>query len=242
MGLKKEQTNKMKAIGYVRGSMETQKLTLGAQKEKIKAYAFSKDLNLIDILIEEGRSGKDLDRPKMRQLLAMVAKKEIDAVVIYKLDRMFRNTQNALEIADIFQKNGIAFHSIHESIDTESPYGKFFYTIINAFAELERNVICGRIKDILQYKKANGKVYAPVPYGYERKGGEEIFDKNGNKKIHGGELVENKEEQKIKHTIIKLKRDGLGLRAIVTELEIFGIKTRKGGTWHPQQIKNILKT
>ena len=104
-----------KAVGYIRVSTEGQAekgISLEAQRAKIEAYAALKDFTLVEIVEDAGISAKNLKRPGMQRLLDMIHRKEIDAVIILKLDRMFRNTVDALQTTQDFDKKGVALHSI----------------------------------------------------------------------------------------------------------------------------------
>ena len=103
----------MKAIGYIRVSTEEQAATgisLDAQRAKIEAYATLKDLELVGIVEDAGKSAKDLKRPGVQQVLDMARRKAVDAVIIIKLDRMFRCTVDALNTAQDFDRRGAALH------------------------------------------------------------------------------------------------------------------------------------
>ncbi len=84
------------ALGYARVSTDEQTregVSLEAQRERIRAYAQAKDLPLGDILVDEGRSGKDLKRPALQELLARCDRGEVAHVIVWKLDRLTRRTR-----------------------------------------------------------------------------------------------------------------------------------------------------
>jgi len=223
----------MKAIGYIRVSTEDQAregVSLDNQKSKILAYCLLKDLELIEIIEDAGISAKNLNRPGVKKVIELASKKKVGAVVVYKLDRMFRSTVDALETTRKFDKWGISFHSIVETIDTKSAMGRFFFTLIAGIAEMERGITGERTRAALQHKKAKGeKTGGDVPFGYDLDPG-------------SGLLVESKTEQKAIRLIQRLKAKGYSLRAICWELEREGHRTKTGkATWHPQSINQILK-
>ena len=83
----------MKAVGYIRVSTEDQAkegISLEHQEAKVKAYASINDLELVKIVRDEGASGKDLQREGMVKLLEMVESEALEAVIVYKLDRLSR--------------------------------------------------------------------------------------------------------------------------------------------------------
>ena len=106
----------LRAYGYVRVSTEEQAaegLSLEAQEEKIRAYASFKDLELVEIIRDEGASGKDLNRPGFQELLELVGGKQAEALVVFKLDRLTRNTSDLLHLVeDVFKQGNTRFFSI----------------------------------------------------------------------------------------------------------------------------------
>ena len=222
----------MKAIGYIRVSTEDQAkegISLDNQAAKIKAYSELKDLDLIEIVADAGISAKNLNRPGVKKVLELARKKEIGAMVVYKLDRLFRSTVDAIETTELFDKQDIAFHSINENLDTQSAMGRFFFTLTAALAEMERNIIGERTRSALAHKRAKGeKTGGNVPYGYDV--------------TEACHLVENPTEQKGLHLIRDLRGKGYTLWAICLELEKEGHRTKTGKVqWHPQTISQILK-
>ena len=222
----------MKAVGYVRVSTTEQVnegVSLNNQKAKIMAYAEVRDFELIDIIEDAGISAKNLNRPGVQKVLDMVKSKEVDSVIVFKLDRMFRNTIDALETTKQFDKQCVSFHSIQESLDTKSAMGKFFFTIMAGVAEMERNLIGERTTAALAYKRSNGeKTGGDIPFGYNV--------------TADGHLVINENEQKAIRLIFRLKRKGYSLRSICRELEKEGHKTKTGKCkWHPKVVNSILR-
>jgi predicted site-specific integrase-resolvase len=97
----------MKAAGYIRVSTEDQAkegVSLENQKAKIRAYAELKDLELTEIIEDAGISAKNLRRPGMQRVLQLARSGEIKAVIVFKLDRMFRSTVDALETTQNFDR------------------------------------------------------------------------------------------------------------------------------------------
>lgn len=224
----------MQAIGYIRVSTEDQAkegISLDNQRAKIKTYCELKDFELIDIIEDAGISAKNLNRPGVKTVIGFARKKKIDAVVVYKLDRMFRSTVDALETTKQFDKWGISFHSIQETLDTKSAMGRFFFTITAGLAELERGIIGERTREALQHKRSKGeKTGGDVPYGFDLDPGT-------------GLLIENESEQKAIRLIRKLQFKRYSLRAICKELESERHRTKTGLIkWHPQSLKQIINT
>ncbi len=220
-----------RAIGYCRVSTDDQVregVSLDNQREKIRAYILLKDLQLVEIIEDAGLSAKNLRRPGMQRVLDLARKKEIDAVVVYKLDRMFRSTIDALEVTRGLDKQGIEFHSLQESLDTSSAMGRFFFTLTAALAEMERGITAERTTQALRHLKAQGrKTGGDIPFGFAGVDAE-------------GKLIEDSEEQRVIGVVRGLRASGLSLREISRELHAMGYTTRRGMPFHPQTIARIL--
>lgn len=220
----------MKAVGYIRVSTNEQAkegISLRHQEEKIKAYAALHEMELVEITRDEGLSAKTVDkRPGATRVIDMAATGEAEAIVVYKLDRMFRNAAEALRISQELNNLGVALHSVTERLDTQSAMGKFFFTIMAAAAEMERNLISERTRDALRHKKALGEVYNHAPYGYD---------------IVERKLVPNKVEQKVIARILTLRDDKMSLQCIASDLNNEGIRTKKGKAWFPKTVSDVIK-
>ena len=97
----------MTTIGYVRVSTEDQAkegVSLDNQKSKIEAYCLLKDLNLSEIISDQGISAKNLNRKGIQRVLKLARTKQVDAIVVYKLDRIFRSTTDALETTRLHRR------------------------------------------------------------------------------------------------------------------------------------------
>jgi len=220
----------MDAIGYCRVStqeQETEGVSLEVQAAKIRAYCELHEVGLIGIETDV-LSGKRADnRPALQSALAQIQAGEAQALVVFKLDRLARNTIDALQISEAIRKAGATLHSITEKLDTGSAFGKFFYTMLAALAELERQQISERTRVALQYKRQAGfKTGGTVPFGFEVDG--------------EGRLILHADEQEALQMIRNLRAEGYTYRAIATALEQAEIPTKQGRTkWHPQTISRI---
>jgi DNA invertase Pin-like site-specific DNA recombinase len=88
-------------------------------------------------------------------LLAYV--REGDTVVVWKLDRLGRNTQHVLAVVDQLTCRGIGFRSLTEGLHTDGPMGKAMLTIMAAFAQLERDTMIERTRAGLAAAAVNGR-------------------------------------------------------------------------------------
>ena len=218
----------IKAIGYIRVSTDEQAkegVSLENQEQKIRDYCKLKDFEILEIVQDAGISAKNLRRPGAQKVLEMARNKMVDAVVVYKLDRMFRSTVDALETTKQCDNWNVSVHSIQEALDTKSAMGKFFFTLTAALAEMEREIIGERTRDVLQRKTANGEVYGNVPFGFKK---------------FKGKLLNHDAEQKIVRTVLEMRKEGLNYSMISKELNRMGFKTKKGNQWYAQTVKNVI--
>ncbi|MEF7566085.1 recombinase family protein [Bacillus infantis] len=164
-----------KAAIYIRVSTQDQveNYSIEVQKERLEAYCKAKGLSVHDVYIDGGFSGSTLDRPGLKKMLNELNK--IDAVVVYKLDRLSRSQKDTLElIEEYFLKNKVDFISITETLDTSTPFGKAMIGILSVFAQLERETIAermrmGHIKRAENGLRGMGGDYDPA--GYKRQDG-----------------------------------------------------------------------
>jgi len=206
-------------------------VSLEAQEERLKAYCSMTGLEVVEIIREEGISGaKPLaSRPGGERLLKLIANKKVKHVVALKLDRLFRDAEDALHQTRAWDRAGIALHLVDmggQTLNTATAMGRFFLNMMAAFAELERNLIAERTATALAHKKAHKKAYAPTPFGFERV---------------GDTLQEKPEEQEIIAQIFTWREAGWSLRKIAAELNKQGVPTKQGGQWYASTVKYILE-
>ena len=108
----------------------------------------------VDRVFLDKCSGKNTDRPALKEMLAFV--REGDIVVVESISRLARNTKDLLSLIDKFTEQGVGFISQKESIDTSSSTGKFILTVFGAIAELERDYILQKQAEGIAIAKANG--------------------------------------------------------------------------------------
>ncbi len=141
-------TGLMTNIGYVRISTKDQSTDL---QDAAMAQA-----GVTKVYTDRGVSGSVANRDGLNAALDRVEKG--DVLVVWKLDRLGRNTKNVLEVIEQLTSNGVGFRSLTEGLDTTGPMGKAMLTIMAAFAELERSTMLERTRAGLDAAKAKGRV------------------------------------------------------------------------------------
>lgn len=168
------------------------------------SYAKSKDYTEFEYYIDGGYSGKDLNRPAIKKLIEDCKNHKIDAVFVFKLDRISRSQRDTLYlIEEVFNKYDVSFISMRENFDTSSPFGKAMIGVLSVFAQLERETILERTRIGLKKRaesglwRGGGKI--PFPYRYDR---------------NTGTLVPIPEQVELLHKMISLYISGKSFNAI----------------------------
>lgn len=137
----------MGTIGYARVSTAEQSAEL-----QLKAL---REAGCDRIFTDQGVSGTRASRPELDKMLDHLRKG--DELVIWKLDRLGRNTKNLLQLVEQLEEKGVTFRSLTEGITTTGPMGKAMLTIMSAFAQLERDTLAERTKAGMAVAAANGR-------------------------------------------------------------------------------------
>ncbi len=132
-------------IGYARVSTADQVAHL--QTDALEAAGCSR-------LYVDQASGVDKARPELARALEQL--REGDTLVVWKLDRLARSLADLVRLAGELQARGVAFRSLTESLDTSTPGGRFFFHVMAALAELERDLTLERTRAGLAAARARG--------------------------------------------------------------------------------------
>ena len=119
------------------GSLETQ-MDLLERHVQLKADSTDETWRVAGRYREEGRSGKDMNRPEFQHLLADVRTGKIDVVLCTKFDGISRSVRDFLGFQETLKDAGVAFVSIGEQWDTTTPMGEFALLLFLGVAQLER--------------------------------------------------------------------------------------------------------
>jgi len=131
------------------------------QNPALQRDAIAKVDDIKRVYADEGVSGTLASRPQWDALLDRL--EPGDEVIVWKFDRIGRNTLNVLEAVKAITDKGATFHSLTEKIDTSGPMGQAMLTIMAAFAQLERDTIAERTRAGLDAAKAQGRTGGRPP-------------------------------------------------------------------------------
>jgi len=125
--------------------------SLDAQREGAEAYIASQNAEGWVCLPEPydygGYTGGNTDRPALKRLLADIAAGKVDAVVVYKVDRLSRSLLDFAKMMEVFDRHSVSFVSVTRQFNTVHWMGRLTLNILLSFAQFEREIISERTRD-----------------------------------------------------------------------------------------------
>jgi site-specific DNA recombinase len=184
--------------------------TLDAQRECGESFIKSQAAEGWQCLAERyddgGFSGGNMDRPALQRLLADIEADKIDAVIVYKVDRLSRSLLDFARILEVFEKQHVAFVSVTQQINSATSMGRLMLNVLLSFAQFEREIIGERTRDKIAAARRKGKWAGGHPIlGYD-------IDPRGLR------LVINEDEAAQVKAIFELYLQHEGLVAVIGEL------------------------
>ena len=140
---------------YLRVSKSDQ--TTLNQELELKNYCQQNSWEIFNIYKDEGVSGSKTSRPQLDKMLCDMRNKRFQSVIVWKFDRLGRSTAHLLQVLEEMKNKGIRLIATSQNIDTDTAMGKFFFTILSGFAEMEREIITERINLGLARVRKQGK-------------------------------------------------------------------------------------
>lgn len=206
-------------------------------EERARAYAEFNGWTVREVYDLAGVSGKTvMEYPETKRMLADIKRGHIKGLIFSKLARLARNTRELLDFSDRFRDAGADMVSIQEKIDTGTPAGRLFYTMIAAMAQWEREEIAERVRASIGVRAQLGKpMNGMAPYGYQWAipAGAGV----GAKK----EVLVVPEEAVIVRRVFELFLEHRRKGAVARLLNEAGYRTRKGKAWYDTNINRILR-
>jgi DNA invertase Pin-like site-specific DNA recombinase len=165
-----EKNTHPKAVIYCRVSTKEQVEegnSLATQERNCREYANKNSYDIAQVFIEEGESAKTAERTELQKLLRFCSdkKQQIKAVIIYKIDRLSRNTDDYSQLRLLLKRYGVEIKSTSEYFEN-TPAGRFMENIIANVAQFDNDVRTERSVGGMREAVKNGRYVWMAPIGY----------------------------------------------------------------------------
>jgi DNA invertase Pin-like site-specific DNA recombinase len=191
-------------LGYVRVSLaETARNGHGldAQEAAIRDECERRGWALVDVIRDEGRSGKDMDRPGLAAALAAIAEGKAAGLIVSKLDRLSRSVVDFGTLLEWFERAGATLVALDLGVDTSTPGGRLIANVFASVAEWERETIALRTREGLAAARAKGQPISRPAVA---------------------------DDPKLQARIARMRARGLTLQRIADKLNAEGVPTLRG--------------
>ena len=216
--------------------------SLDAQREAAEAFIKSQVAEGWVALPEKyndgGFTGGNIERPALKHLLADIEAKKVDAVVVYKVDRLSRSLLDFTRLMEVLDRNGVSFVSVTQQFNTTHSMGRLTLNILLSFAQFEREIIAERTRDKMSAARKKGKWVGGHPFlGYD-------IDRTVRK------LVINPKEAEIVRGIFSIYLEEESLLETLRQVNARGWERKRwltkdnhmrgGGPWDKANLYNLL--
>ncbi|WP_027086814.1 recombinase family protein [Cohnella panacarvi] len=215
---------------YIRVSTEEQAkegFSLEAQEATLSQHCENLGYIVVGKYIDDGKSGKDMNRPALQELLKDCSQKKFDIVLVWKLSRLSRKLKDTLQLIEDFEKDDVSFLSYSEQFynSKNNSTNKLMLSMVGGFAEFERSTIVENVKLGMNQRAKQGKWNGGRILGYD---------------IVNKELILNEDEANIIRMIFNMYVNGKGCIYIRDKLNELNLKTKYGKAFTHIAILTIL--
>ena len=207
--------------------------SLNVQMAANERYAALTGLQIVETFKDEEVSARKVPldkRPGGSAMLAYIEQHRIKHIVVMATTRIFRSTIDGLRWQAKWAKAKVQLHLSNEggvSLCTNTAMGKFIFRQMLSVAELEPDLLGERTSQGMKHRQANGqRMSGHLPFG---------------RRLEGGRLVEDADEQQLRRRIVELGGGNLSLREIARRVMAEG-HTFRGGTIRHNLVKRALET
>lgn len=203
------------ALAYCRVSTEQQVehgASLDAQRDALRAEADRRGWRM-EVVVDEGLSGKSMDRPGLQGALARLDARRAHALMAVRIDRVSRSVADFAALMIRARQRRWSLVMLSPAIDLEDPTSRLLTHVLIATAEYERELISIRVREGMARRRVEG--------------------------VHLGRPTVLPRE--VITSIVAARRAGMSLRAIATDLDALDIPTAHGAErWHHTTVAAVL--
>jgi DNA invertase Pin-like site-specific DNA recombinase len=206
--------------------------SLDLQERKCRDYAALHDLEVVEVIRDDGCSAKSLRRPGMDRMREGLRAQQASGVVIWKLDRLSRSVVDYGSLIEELESRGVALMSVCDNLDTASASGRLIVNVMIAVSQWEREAGGERTCDALAEIREQGYHVGRLPVGYDRVG-------------HPGKgcLLRPNGDYPLVEQVRVLRESGRSLASIAKFMESGGTHTPGGSIrWYPQTVRRVLSS
>jgi DNA invertase Pin-like site-specific DNA recombinase len=127
------------------------------QLDELTHYADARRLQVVGQYVDHGISGARAQRPQLDALMAAAKRRQFDALIVWKLDRLARSVRHLTTLAGELEALGIDLIVPGQAIDTSTPTGRLLFNMLGAIAEFERDLIRDRVVAGMKAAQRRGK-------------------------------------------------------------------------------------
>ena len=203
--------------------------SIDAQVRAIRDYAKKNSIIIVGEYIDKAKSAMTDNRPEFLRMVSDSAKGGFDLVLVHKLDRFARNSQDSIGYRMELKKHGVSLVSVLEYLDDESPESLILESVLEAMAEYYSKNLAREVNKGMKENALKGRHTGGIPpLG---------FDLDHETKM----LIINEKEAQSVRLAFKMFNEGYGYRRINEELNLLGYKTKVGKSFNNNSLTNVVR-